>query len=985
MRTVIAVLLSLIHLSAEEPAPPSLVLSVGDVPAWSERFSSTWIGRFLTGPATAAERGALLHEVKLLKRDTGIALPITLKEIAALQVALGDDGHQVQSTWWLSGPTTAVLAEVDAAVVRQQQERAEKIEQSRAYWRQHNKTGVYAEFPSLAKRTAVERRGDAVFFCPQSVAGTLHSEMTIDPFSSWTVRISEQQLHLARLPSLVVPTAPLRPLRNGSLTATMAIGQLLSDTGIPLLHGLRQAAGVESTTLTIDADGHDLTEQARLVSKALPFRAVDLNGLPELVPTDCLALTLIGVDGPALATLASQCLASEPAAGLSDALIALLKPMSGTVWLAVVDGQPYPNLVLGLPASPAFDQALITLLGRGPNLVNEAQQRTVAAPGIHGVCEALALRRTATHWLLATHHTALENLGKARALTALPASNGQTIALGWQDNARLIPLIATRASLAWLALKAQGLADGQPQENAVSIRRALVQTLVERVSRWALSLSPAARPSTWVVQRSGDELTWTGRNSLTTAATVPVGLCWWWYGLPLAHPDAALGSPFVSLGRRAAAWSDFATEFYQDFYERLGQEFYPAALAETTCLATHASGPATRSAALWHMMVCLSDNRRAEVLPLVLAACDDPRQAMRTQGLQLIGTLLDLPAADPLALTSAIARGLSHADPFTRQTAAMSVGNRSHFHLQVRQRQRQADKQMPPTQVQIPPPPAQLLAPLLVAVRSERDERVAAAMISTLGGYDSPEVYQCLAELLKSESALVRSHAGSQITSYAAFATDPNATQLVLAQLRDETLVDGANSVADVATYAVLFLSTPDITAALAERFQRLTADHSSVWFQTLTALLCRRGHAPALDEIARFLDLPNASLASESAYANALGACPLKEAELLLLRLLQREADNPTSCHVLLSAVGQRGDLMPDTIAALVSLVTAHDETTRTFARHLLRKKTLNAAQSAAFTAAEQQAITRFGATAFTRDKPLEIDQPQPQEVNDF
>ena len=125
--------------------------------------------------------------------------------------------------------------------------------------------------------------------------------MTIDPFSSWTVRISEQQLHLARLPSLVVPTAPLRPLRNGSLTATMAIGQLLSDTGIPLLHGLRQAAGVESTTLTIDADGHDLTEQARLVSKALPFRAVDLNGLPELVPTDCLALTLIGVDGPALA------------------------------------------------------------------------------------------------------------------------------------------------------------------------------------------------------------------------------------------------------------------------------------------------------------------------------------------------------------------------------------------------------------------------------------------------------------------------------------------------------------------------------------------------------------------------------------------------------------------------------------------------------------------------------------------------------------
>ena len=970
----------LVAVGAEDPAPVTVSLHIGDVPAMVAAFRDTWMGRALRSELLQPERRDLIAAREHLFRDTGIALP-TWEKMRALRLDVGDDGAQLQATGWLDGDTVAVLAEVDAAAARWVSALPERRDIV-ALTSSPSSTGTATGVLASSVRFPVLRQGGTVRFAyePWLVLST-------GPQDGWAATTQSDHVVFWELPTTCAAPVHPRPAVSSTIAIQAAVGSLLTDTGIPLLHAVAEAAHLTTASLTIAASAADLSEIVHLPNARLPLQAVTLGGLAAHVPTNTCAITVVGLDGKTMAAFAQVLTSAHPQA-LDERTAAALAATTGTVWLAVTETSSLPAIVVGLPASDALDALIASFAPNNPALIERSRAHPVAIPAIRGLCGPLAVRRMADTWLISTNAEALNALGNSPALAAVtPLVDGRVVAAAWQDSARLAKALMPAATVAWFGLKTQGIAD-RSDDAMIAVRRQLMLDCSERLVRWLNLAGRDARPTTWTMTQDDDGLHLNGRNASTGFATAPLGLIWWWYAFPQLWPYEGVGSRFLSLARRSADGSPVQTRYQQDYYERLGAPgSIPQAQAQVELLATRASGPRTRTQALSDLAIILGQ-RRAEGFPLWLAATKDPCSAPRQRAWSLLATQLDPPGTGPDELITALLDGVRHADPRTRETAIQIAAQRSRQIHWRRQAAMSFEGLDPALQKPAPPPPA-LLEPLLTTVDQEADAEVRAITVEALGGYVDERIAPRLRRLLADQQPAVRSMAAQVLLSDPRQRADPAVVAACVGLLTDDAPLRWSGTVGAAVCAEILPLTDPQVTAALFARCDRLLASPAGdADMPKLLVETAKRGHLPAINEIARHLEKPRVEdfdQLYQYLYIRALGACPAPEAEVVLVRLLRSPALISTDRSLVIGSLHMRGKAQPDTIEVIIGLMGDADESVRQSARKSLQALPLTPAQRAQVAQAEKDARTRLGANAFGDRPPPDVEQPPPVNVNDF
>ncbi len=253
----------------------------------------------------------------------------------------------------------------------------------------------------------------------------------------------------------------------------------------------------------------------------LPLAPLDPAALASL-PENPLLVYAAGLDGAKLATMVQDLVAAsgEPD-GLAEVdgklaafnlpkLVAILGGLRGTAWLAVANGAPFPTVTVAFPATPGIDacvQALATAQG-----VDLAAARTEAVPLPlpERVPVLVAVRRTATHWVVSSDAAQLERLGAGQAggyaLPAAAPGDLPTLGLGTLDLHGLGQLL-----LSYLPLIMNAQLAALPPEQQKEQRKVLVA-----LQQGIAAALPLLTPSTAVLTQPPLGATVIARNAYVT-------------------------------------------------------------------------------------------------------------------------------------------------------------------------------------------------------------------------------------------------------------------------------------------------------------------------------------------------------------------------------------------------------------------------------------------------------------------------------------
>lgn len=229
----------------------------------------------------------------------------------------------------------------------------------------------------------------------------------------------------------------------------------------------------------------------------LPLQPVDAAAL-SCLPEDAILVAAAGIDGHKLSAMIATCATASPTldTGIHSAdqalgamalppIAALLGSISGTAYLAITRGSPFPGVTIAVPASAEIDRALDGLAGSmsTDQPLDLAAARTTAQviPLPNGAPVMLQIRRTATHWVLSSDaavmmaleaapdpaaKSLLDLVAKATVLAAGTRPN----AVFYEDNRALAELLVNTGGLAMGALGAKAKKDPEAKQQLEMLR-----------------------------------------------------------------------------------------------------------------------------------------------------------------------------------------------------------------------------------------------------------------------------------------------------------------------------------------------------------------------------------------------------------------------------------------------------------------------------------------------------------------------------------
>ncbi|MBA3708580.1 MAG: hypothetical protein H0W83_07160, partial [Planctomycetes bacterium] len=299
------------------------------------------------------------------------------------------------------------------------------------------------------------------------------------------------------------------------------IAALGGAEALPVLKAIRLSTIDYNGTITDDGS----KDAVVIPGFRLPFAALDgaaLAGLPE----QPLLLLAAGIDGlrlDALITDGAQAIPDSAAAlAQADAELAKLKlpklhdlvvGLSGTAYLAVTSGVPFPAVTIAIPATPQVDASVLALSGaRGVDL-SHARDETVMLPLPNGAPVMVLVRRTATHWVLSSDPMLLDAIAAPDAKpfdlaahwSSVVAQGARPEALVWQDN----------RGLAQLALGLMPMMAG-------TMRRPDQRDLLQQVQAGLTAAMPLLRPSITAVIGDAKGTIATMQNGMLQVGTLGI-------------------------------------------------------------------------------------------------------------------------------------------------------------------------------------------------------------------------------------------------------------------------------------------------------------------------------------------------------------------------------------------------------------------------------------------------------------------------------
>lgn len=199
-----------------------------------------------------------------------------------------------------------------------------------------------------------------------------------------------------------------------------------------------------------------------------PIDVAQLRGLPRAA----LFGGAIGLDGFALeewalavagdlpeltlglATLDDRC-AEQGLPPFTDALFGA----TGTAWLAILPGAPFPTVTLALPGGTGVDTFIDALGTQAMVDLAPARDAAVMLPMPPGFPIPVMLRRSASHWILSTDMLAIEDFAAGAGAAfddtgiAALAAGASPVGLVWSDNRLTFQQLAGFMGMAQAALQ----------------------------------------------------------------------------------------------------------------------------------------------------------------------------------------------------------------------------------------------------------------------------------------------------------------------------------------------------------------------------------------------------------------------------------------------------------------------------------------------------------------------------------------------------
>jgi HEAT repeat protein len=692
------------------------------------------------------------------------------------------------------------------------------------------------------------------------------------------------------------------------------------------------------------------------------------------VPPGTVALSAIGIDGPALAACAQLASRADPvAADMLAGSDAALRAIDGTAWMAVLPGQLLPEVVVGFPAGPATDAWLHGLLPEQAHAIDAAGS-DVSSVQLRWSGTTWSIRRTPRAWLFATSAPALGQLGYpglAARLAKEFAIPEQALALAVQDNAAVLHQAAGMAALASIALRVQAATGHQEAVPPPFTSQDLI-TAVTAISQ--MGAIPEVQPTVAWLAAHDQAVELTGRNLFVGAGILPTAAI---------YAGGMQLSDMFGAGKVLPTSSTWGTTFDVPFTLHQVQEMIQSAPI-----------PAARAWALERLFHTAIGRDADALLPWWRAGLADARTDIRLgaiRGVRYASSLVLLQRTHvPEDLYHLAASSLQDPDAAVRAEAAEIFSHAAVMsHAQA---------------FGLLKVPDFALESLITAFPHERSAVVMAPVITALSLFDDPRVPPLLQTALENPDATVRARALGALCQMTSSETERALVATCVSWRSDLTPIDEyPYTLGNAAHFALYAIQGPLATAAIAAELDapEPPAAGPEPWrisgiglrAQTI-AVLVRRNYPGAVHRAVALVDAclsPKPGDAGDPntlvLLAQCLSSVQETEAEDRLVTLvLHPDRFVAATAAQGLEQHAKAHALSPNAIRAVTQALTMSQTWGRVAARRALDVSTLSDQQRQEVARQMAQAETTFGAQAFEGYEPLTPKAPPVKPgTNDF
>ncbi len=939
------------------PTGPLLTLSIPDIPRLRAHLAASWYGALAARALDDAARARLDGFIDQGADLTGIDLRGLLAHLAASTVGV----HQeVAFRVDLDGPAAPLLQGVPAALERDRQ-RADRI--------------IAQDLAAFARMRLGQTDDYQVVQVPERVPAQVDGDGVVlgRTRTYWGAAAQDGVRVVAQGAALLGGGRPveLSPAAVDDVVVTADVASLSASLGIPGAAAFVRASGMGEAHGTLGLESGRSIETLRLPGAHLPLRELDTAVLEAEVPATALALSAIGLDGPALVALAERATAADPlAAAAWGTGAAILAEEDGPAWLAITPGLPQPDVVIAIPAGPALDA---WLRATWPDAGEKLDAARAAPVGISPAWPGMPLwiRRSARAWLVATDEHVLVSLGNPGLAARLRTQHGVpagALAIALQANQAILHRVGALVPLARAAIGLHALSGADlPLPFLDGVGAADAGAILDALAGAAQGPQVPTTLAWLEADAAGTVLH--GRDLVVGAGVLPT-MALLATAVPQVFPDATVQRhPLVAALLIANLAVNQDEQRLGDYFaSRRAEGGMPAILEQVRALATGSPFAAMRGAAL-AALPAASDRheaRLAQWLRSGLADAQDDAACGAVRGLgAALAAGLGRDGADVAEVLAAFLGALGDPRPRVRIEAAHQARV---LCARLRDRKR--------------PVPAALDEAILDRAGSEEDARARAWLLRALPPGRDARVLAAVLRGLGAADAEVRAAALAGAGAVAPGAAPSALVDAVVALRADRAALDDEPyTVGNAARQALGRLRGPDADAALVAELQDAPPPdagpvfapcHGTVWRIRAATALLERGHPAGL--VAATAVVAEREHASEpdstndlDPLATALGASPADGTEALLVRLLAAP-DRLVARSAALGLAGRarRRPVAQATIAALTTCVAGPGAWTRVEARRLLDRTTLTDGQRTALAANVAAATATYGPQAF-------------------
>jgi len=610
---------------------------------------------------------------------------------------------------------------------------------------------------------------------------------------------------------------------------------LADALGIPGFGDSCRHAGFGRAVGTLSIADGGSHESLFIPGAQFPLRPVDMAVLEAEVPPGTIALSVIGIDGTALAAFAHLAISSDPvAADMLSGSDAALREIDGTAWMAVVSGQYPPDVVVGFPAGKATDAWLLSLLPYSAKAIGSAGKE-VASVRLQWSGTTWSIRRTPRAWLFATSDSALNQQGTP-GLAARLANEigipGGVMALAYQDNPTILRQLSGIAALASIGMKVRALT-GHEDDIPFPFTPQDFLTAVTAISQ--MGAVPGVQATVAWLATNGHDVELTGRNLL-------VGSC--------IFPTAAIFAGGIQLsdivGAGRMLWS----------YSGLGNTFVvPFTFHQVKEIAQSSPIPTARAWALERLFYSGPGLAADEFLPWWRAGLANPDRDIRLgaiRGVRYGTSVLAMQKTHfPEDVLHLAESSLQDSDTSVRSEAAETLSQASIMsHAQ---------------SLGLLTLPDSTLESMLTAYHSEKSAEVLSPLITALSMFDDPRIKPLLLNALVNPDVNVRARAVGALGQNSTTGSDGELVATFAKMRSDQSPINQHPwTLGNAARLALYSIDSPAATAAIAAELDAPELPSAGpepwliygIWWKTQTiTTLVRRNYPGALRRAVALVD----------------------------------------------------------------------------------------------------------------------------------